>query len=276
MQMWDTKQSMCDSSFFLYPCLFYLQTGGSKGYAFVEFDCDEVAKIVAETMNNYLMGERLIKCEYCSWKNVNYHHDSWFPRQEDNVTWHTHTRLNHNSVSVDTKMWCMLFTELLLTEYLRSVDRKDYSKDIILCLFFTFCSTAIYIRLLSLKELQNHQPDVPSCCFPGHVIPPEKVHEKLFVGSRREFKKPSNPAVARYNKNRTEEQITKMKDKLVRKEAKLRKRLAANGIDYDFPGFVSQVISSHDKAISQMCLKRLHSTWRPLWFEIGTVTLNGC
>lgn len=42
----------------------YLQTGGSKGYAFVEFECDEVAKIVAETMNNYLMGERLIKCEY--------------------------------------------------------------------------------------------------------------------------------------------------------------------------------------------------------------------
>ncbi|XP_041807159.1 MKI67 FHA domain-interacting nucleolar phosphoprotein [Chelmon rostratus] len=112
------------------------KTGGSKGYAFVEFDCDEVAKIVAETMNNYLMGERLIKC---------------------------------------------------------------------------------------------------------HVIPPEKVHEKLFVGSRREFKKPSNPAVARYNKNRTEEQITKMKDKLVRKEAKLRKRLAANGIDYDFPGFAAQM-----------------------------------
>nr|XP_046260821.1 MKI67 FHA domain-interacting nucleolar phosphoprotein [Scatophagus argus] len=112
------------------------KTGGSKGYAFVEFDCDEVAKIVAETMNNYLMGERLIKC---------------------------------------------------------------------------------------------------------HVIPPEKVHEKLFVGCQREFKKPSYPAVARYNKKRTAEQITKMKDKLVRKEWKLRKRLAAQGIDYDFPGFAAQV-----------------------------------
>lgn len=44
--------------------LFDLQTGGSKGYAFIEYDCEEVAKIVAETMNNYLMGERLIKCEY--------------------------------------------------------------------------------------------------------------------------------------------------------------------------------------------------------------------
>lgn len=112
------------------------KTGGSKGYAFVEFDCDEVAKIVAETMNNYLMGERLIKC---------------------------------------------------------------------------------------------------------HVIPPEKVHEKLFVGSQREFKKPSFPAVARYNKKHTTEQIAKMTDKLLRKESKLRKRLAAHGIEYDFPGFAAQV-----------------------------------
>lgn len=112
------------------------KTGGSKGYAFVEFDCDEVAKIVAETMNNYLMGERLIKC---------------------------------------------------------------------------------------------------------HVIPPEKVHEELFVGSEKQFTKPSQPAVQRYNRKRTEEQIAKMKVKLLRKESKLRKRLAAHGIDYDFPGFAAQL-----------------------------------
>ncbi|XP_056293493.1 MKI67 FHA domain-interacting nucleolar phosphoprotein [Pseudoliparis swirei] len=112
------------------------KTGGSKGYAFIEFECDEVAKIVADTMHNYLMGERLIKCQ---------------------------------------------------------------------------------------------------------IIPPEKVHEKLFLHSERKFKRPSFPAVARYNKTRTEEELTKMKDKLLRKEAKLRKRLAAHGIDYDFPGFASQV-----------------------------------
>lgn len=51
-------------------CLSLSQTGGSKGYAFIEFDCDEVARIVAETMNNYLMGERLIKCKYCSHTNL--------------------------------------------------------------------------------------------------------------------------------------------------------------------------------------------------------------
>ncbi|XP_078062956.1 MKI67 FHA domain-interacting nucleolar phosphoprotein [Mustelus asterias] len=39
------------------------KTGQSKGYAFVEFECEEVAKIVADTMNNYLFGERLLKCQ---------------------------------------------------------------------------------------------------------------------------------------------------------------------------------------------------------------------
>ncbi|XP_054642240.1 MKI67 FHA domain-interacting nucleolar phosphoprotein [Dunckerocampus dactyliophorus] len=112
------------------------KTGGSKGYAFVEFDCDEVAKIVAETMNNYLMGERLVKC---------------------------------------------------------------------------------------------------------HVIPPEKVHEKLFNGSQQTFKRPCKPAVARYNKKRTSEEAAKITAKLLRKEGKLRKRLAGHGIDYDFPGFAAQV-----------------------------------
>lgn len=37
------------------------KTGNSKGYGYVEFDNFEVAKIVAETMNNYLMGNRLLK-----------------------------------------------------------------------------------------------------------------------------------------------------------------------------------------------------------------------
>uniref|UniRef100_A0A8D2PXD3 Nucleolar protein interacting with the FHA domain of MKI67 n=1 Tax=Zosterops lateralis melanops TaxID=1220523 RepID=A0A8D2PXD3_ZOSLA len=40
------------------------QTGGSKGYAFMEFESDDVAKIVADTMNNYLFSERLLKCQF--------------------------------------------------------------------------------------------------------------------------------------------------------------------------------------------------------------------
>lgn len=41
-----------------------LQTGGSRGYAFIEFKYEDVAKLVAETMNNYLMFTRLLKCKY--------------------------------------------------------------------------------------------------------------------------------------------------------------------------------------------------------------------
>ncbi|XP_029461064.1 MKI67 FHA domain-interacting nucleolar phosphoprotein [Rhinatrema bivittatum] len=112
------------------------KTGGSKGYAFVEFDCDEVAKIVADTMNNYLFNERLLKC---------------------------------------------------------------------------------------------------------HFMPPEKVHEELFKGSETPFKKPTNPAVKRYNKKRSPEEQKKMTKRLLQKERMLRKRIAAKGIGYDFPGFAAQM-----------------------------------
>lgn len=40
------------------------KNGNSRGYAFIEFEFEEVARIAAETMNNYLMFERLIKCQY--------------------------------------------------------------------------------------------------------------------------------------------------------------------------------------------------------------------
>ena len=50
-----TKLIVCASKF--------SQSGRSKGYAFIEFECDEVAKVVADTMNNYLMFNKLLKCE---------------------------------------------------------------------------------------------------------------------------------------------------------------------------------------------------------------------
>ena len=45
-----------------YTFSFDLQNGRCKGFAFVEFECDEVAKIVAQTMNNYMMFNKLLKC----------------------------------------------------------------------------------------------------------------------------------------------------------------------------------------------------------------------
>ncbi|KAE8581691.1 hypothetical protein XENTR_v10024896 [Xenopus tropicalis] len=108
------------------------KTGNSKGYAYVEFECDEVAKIVADTMNNYLFCERLLKCEF---------------------------------------------------------------------------------------------------------VPPEKVHPRLFIGCTAKFRKPTKPAVSRYNKRRSEAEQKKMTQRMLSKENKVRKRLAEKGIDYDFPGF---------------------------------------
>jgi nucleolar protein 15 len=40
------------------------KTGQSRGYAYVEFAEESVAKIAAEAMNNYLMFDKLLKCEY--------------------------------------------------------------------------------------------------------------------------------------------------------------------------------------------------------------------
>lgn len=38
------------------------KTGNRKGYGFVQFENKEVAEIAAETMNNYLMFNKLLKC----------------------------------------------------------------------------------------------------------------------------------------------------------------------------------------------------------------------
>uniref|UniRef100_A0A8C3DRM0 Nucleolar protein interacting with the FHA domain of MKI67 n=1 Tax=Corvus moneduloides TaxID=1196302 RepID=A0A8C3DRM0_CORMO len=109
------------------------KTGASKGYAFMEFESDDVAKIVADTMNNYLFSERLLKCQF---------------------------------------------------------------------------------------------------------IPPEKVHENLFKDCDKIFRKPSHPAVRRYNRIRSLVEKARMTKRLLRKERLLRKKLAEKGLEYDFPGFV--------------------------------------
>lgn len=51
------------------------KTGASKHFAFVEFDSNEVAKIVADTMDNYLMFGHILKCKYAPAENL--HADVW-------------------------------------------------------------------------------------------------------------------------------------------------------------------------------------------------------
>lgn len=47
------------------------KTGKPKGFAFIEFKSEEVAKVAAEAMNNYLFFEKLLKCEFLPADKVN-------------------------------------------------------------------------------------------------------------------------------------------------------------------------------------------------------------
>ncbi|XP_071475371.1 MKI67 FHA domain-interacting nucleolar phosphoprotein [Marmota flaviventris] len=132
------------------------KTGNSRGYAFVEFTSEDVAKIVAETMNNYLFGERLLVCRF---------------------------------------------------------------------------------------------------------MPPEKVHKELFKEWNTPFRQPSYPAVKRYNRKRTFFQKLQMEERFKKKEKLLRKKLAAKGINYDFPSLV--LSSSKTKDPSDKPTKKKKSSGIP-------------
>jgi nucleolar protein 15 len=51
------------------------QTGRSKHYAFIEFDSSSVARIVSETMDNYLIAGHLLQCKVVPADKV--HPDLW-------------------------------------------------------------------------------------------------------------------------------------------------------------------------------------------------------
>lgn len=46
------------------------KTGGSKSYAFIEFELKEVAAIVCQTMHGYMMFGRVLKCQILTHKDV--------------------------------------------------------------------------------------------------------------------------------------------------------------------------------------------------------------
>ncbi|KAL0097672.1 hypothetical protein J3Q64DRAFT_1714715 [Phycomyces blakesleeanus] len=110
------------------------KTGNSKHYAFIEFASEDVAAIVADTMNNYMLFERVLMC---------------------------------------------------------------------------------------------------------HVVPKEKIHENLFVGANKKFKKvPWLKVFAKkHNKPKTPEELAKQVAGLTRQQNKRQKRLEALGIDYALPSY---------------------------------------
>ncbi|CAG5116564.1 unnamed protein product, partial [Candidula unifasciata] len=62
------------------------KTGNSKGYAFVKFRYAAVAKTVAETCQNYLFFNKLLKCEYKPLSEVHedtFHSYKWKPNHKN-------------------------------------------------------------------------------------------------------------------------------------------------------------------------------------------------
>lgn len=82
------------------------RSGRSRGYAFIEFDDPEVASIVAETMNDYLMYGRRLKCEVVPKEKV---HPNTFlgssrVRKDQTAKTHLVHRLAHNRSKTQQEM----------------------------------------------------------------------------------------------------------------------------------------------------------------------------
>ncbi|KAF8697410.1 hypothetical protein HU200_036010 [Digitaria exilis] len=73
------------------------------------------------------------------------------------------------------------------------------------------------------------------------LVPPEKVHPKLWKGVRRGFIPIDRVAIERkrHNKEKTTEEHKKMVEGIIQRDEKRRKRIKAAGIDYECPALVS-------------------------------------
>ncbi|KAL6900854.1 hypothetical protein ACP4OV_005530 [Aristida adscensionis] len=81
------------------------------------------------------------------------------------------------------------------------------------------------------------------------LVPPEKVHPKLWKGVRRGFVPIDRVAIERkrHNKDKTIEEHKKMVEGIVKRDEKRRKRIKAAGIDYECPALVGSIQPSAKK-----------------------------
>jgi nucleolar protein 15 len=80
------------------------KTGHSKHYAFIEFESEEVAEIVAETMDNYLLYGHILKCKVVPASQQ--HEKMWVGanRKYRVVPWAKINRLRHNRVKTGEQL----------------------------------------------------------------------------------------------------------------------------------------------------------------------------
>ena len=90
---------MCTTRYLSYSGIdVKLQTGKSKHYAFIEFESDSVAQVVAETMDNYLLMGHILTCKVIPKDKV--HAELWVGanRKWRKVPHDRIVRLEHNKV----------------------------------------------------------------------------------------------------------------------------------------------------------------------------------
>jgi nucleolar protein 15 len=85
------------------------------------------------------------------------------------------------------------------------------------------------------------------------LVPPEKIHPKMFHGANRKFvPKPTQEIHKKnVNKRKTPEERQKTIEKLLEKEKVKREKLAALGVDYDFPGYEAEVEKEKKRKVSE-------------------------
>ncbi|GIY51605.1 MKI67 FHA domain-interacting nucleolar phosphoprotein-like [Caerostris extrusa] len=71
------------------------KTGKCKGFAYIEFKSEAVAKIAAEAMNNYLFFEKILKCEFVP---ANELHPNAFDGWKGKILSSARNRMKQNSV----------------------------------------------------------------------------------------------------------------------------------------------------------------------------------
>ncbi|WVQ65141.1 uncharacterized protein L199_003314 [Kwoniella botswanensis] len=100
-----------------------------------------------------------------------------------------------------------------------------------------------YIEFSSASVAQIVAETMNNYLLMGHllkceVIPEDKVHEKLWVGANKKFRKIPTARVEKqkHEKERTDEEKEKANKKLVKKEEARKRKIKDSGIEYDYPG----------------------------------------
>eukprot|EP01116_Phalansterium_solitarium_P014878 TRINITY_DN32778_c0_g1_i1.p1 TRINITY_DN32778_c0_g1~~TRINITY_DN32778_c0_g1_i1.p1 ORF type:complete len:271 (+),score=52.95 TRINITY_DN32778_c0_g1_i1:95-907(+) len=78
-----------------------------------------------------------------------------------------------------------------------------------------------------------------------HTVPKKEIHPGIFKNANKKFVKIPWKKIDRlqHNKEKEPEQAAKTAERLVQKEKRTRSKIAALGIDYDFPGYAGQRVT---------------------------------